>query len=48
MFPAGFFAKSFFAGTYWAPADGGSIIVTEEVVHSIGRMVNMGTMMGRR
>jgi len=28
MFPAGFFAKTYFAGTYWHPNDGGLIIST--------------------
>jgi hypothetical protein len=30
MFPGGYFAKTYFAGTYWTPADGGSIIPVDE------------------
>lgn len=48
MFAGGFFAKSFFPGTYFAPSDGGSFPEIEDSIHSIGRLVNMGTMMGRR
>lgn len=32
MFPGGFFAKSYFAGTYWTPADGGVIIPDANVI----------------
>lgn len=48
MFPGGYFAKTFFTGTYFAPADGGSIIDDGDSLHYIGQQCNMGTMMGRR
>jgi hypothetical protein len=47
MFAGGFFAKTFFAGTYFNPADGGTILPATDEVHIVGMLVNMGTMMGR-
>lgn len=47
MFPGSYFSKSFFAGTYFAPADGSTPPVTGDDPREVGFIVNMGRFMVR-
>ena len=47
MFAKAFFAKVYFTGYYFTPVDDGSA-PSVTVIHSIGRLINMGTLLGRR
>ena len=47
MFAAGYFAKTFFPGTYYAPNSETVFTPTDTEYHSVLFMVNVGRMMGR-
>jgi hypothetical protein len=45
MFPKNYFAIVYFAPRYFPPIDGAMFVPAE--IHSIGKLVNMGTVLGR-
>jgi hypothetical protein len=47
MFAAGYFAKTFFTGSYFAPNSTTIFTPTETEYHSVLFMVNVGRMMNK-
>lgn len=45
MFPGGFFAKTFFAGAYFAPADGGVSPPASDVAYFRPMIVSVGKLL---
>lgn len=45
MFPKAYFTAFYFAPTYFPPLDAAVFIPAK--IHSIGKLVNMGTVLGR-